>query len=58
MPSVAGLEIHDGHVAFAIYGPGHCCNAPRIVYNLQYGHKLPANFLFGAAVPLEIGVKT
>ena len=43
----AGLEIHDGHEAFAVDTAGLCRNAPRITI---YGHKWPAPFLFGAAV--------
>ena len=31
---ISGLEIHNGHVAVAVDSPGHCCNAPRIVYDL------------------------
>ena len=33
--TTAGLEIHDGHAAFAVDAPGHCHNAPRIVYDLR-----------------------
>ena len=38
---ISRLEIHDGHVAIAVDVPGHCFN----------GHKWPAPFLFGAAMP-------
>ena len=32
---ITGLDIHDGHTAFAVDAPGRFCNAPRIVHDLQ-----------------------
>ena len=42
--SNSGLEIYDGQAVFAVKALGICSN---------YGHKRPAPFPFGAAVPLR-----
>ena len=53
MTLILGLENHDGHIAFAMDAPGHTCviavMPPEMC--MIYGHKWPAPFLFGAAVP-------
>ena len=45
-----GLDIHDGHTAFAVDTPAWPChNTPELC--TIYRHKWPVPFLFGAAVP-------